>query len=219
MRTYKDWVRKAQSKDAAERNDAFDHLVRDFEGMVYSVAFSRLSDSQLAEDAAQEAFLTAYKRITQLNDVGAFPAWLKRIALTHTDRLMRRQGAPIESVDQQDHLASTAPTPEAQWEAKESRQRVRIAVGALPEAAREVTRDFYLRGESQREISERLNIPLATVKKRLQYAREQLRSMFSGFSETFDRSIYGEPQPPKQLQPVYIRQRRRIPPPQTPPPK
>ena len=210
MSSYKHWVRRAQTGDDEARNDAFDHLVRDFEGMVYSVAYSRLSDSQLAEDAAQEAFLTAYKRIAQLKDVSAFPAWLKRIALTHTDRLMRRQGPPAESVEQQDHLASTEPTPEAQLETSESRQRVRLAVAALPETARDVTRDYYLHGESQREISERLDIPLATVKKRLQYAREHLRQMFSGFSETLDRTIYGDPQPPKQLQPVYIH-RRHIP--------
>ena len=209
MSTYKDWVRRAQTGDDAARNDAFDHLVRDFEGMVYSVAYSRLSDSQLAEDAAQEAFLTAYKRIAQLNDVSAFPAWLKRIALTHTDRLMRRQDPPTESVDQQDRLASTDPTPEARLEAMELRQRVRLAVAALPETARDVTRDYYLRGESQREISERLNIPLATVKKRLQYAREQLRNLLNGFSETLDRTIYGEPQRPKQFQPVYIHRRNR----------
>ena len=184
--------------------------------MVYGVAYSRLSDAQLAEDAAQEAFLTAYQRIAQLNDVSAFPAWLKRIALSHSDRLMRRQGPPTESVDQQDRLASSSPTPEAELEASELRQRVRVAVAALPETARDVTRDYYLRGESQREISERLDIPLATVKKRLQYAREHLRNLLTGFSETFDRTIYGHPQPPKQLQPVYIR--RLKPPPQTPPP-
>ena len=218
MSTYKDWVRLAQSSDISERDDAFEHLVRDFNGMVYAVAYSRLSDTQLAEDAAQEAFLTAYQRIAQLNDAGAFPGWLKRIAQTHSDRLLRRQGPPSEAVDQQEHLVSSAPTPEAQLEALESRQRVRLAVAALPETARDVTRDYYLHGESQREIAERMNIPLATVKKRLQYAREQLRKMFSGFSETFDRTMYGEPQPPKQLQPVYVR-RRHGPPPQTPPPK
>ena len=93
MSTYEDWVRRAQTGDSAARDDAFEHLVRDFEGLVYSVAYNRLSDSQLAEDAAQEAFLTAYKRIAQLNDVSAFPAWLKRIAQTQTDRIMRRHGS------------------------------------------------------------------------------------------------------------------------------
>ncbi len=214
MSGYIDWVRRAQSGDRAERNDAFDHLVRDFEGMVYGVAYRRLSDSQLAEDAAQEAFLTAYKRIAQLKDVSAFPGWLKRIVLTHSDRLMRRQGAENELVDEQELLAATEPTPEAQLETNELRQRVRLAVDALPESARDVTRDYYLRGESQREISERLDIPLATVKKRLQYARQHLRGFLAGFSDKLDRTIYGEPQPPKQLQPVYIN-RRRIPPPRT----
>ena len=128
MRTHvyiQDWVRQAQSKDAAERNDAFDHLVRDFEGMVYSVAYSRFSDSQLAEDAAQEAFLTAYKRIAQLNDVGAFPAWLKRIALTHTDRLMRRQGPPTEIGRSAGSSRFNGADAGSAIEAMESRQRVR----------------------------------------------------------------------------------------------
>jgi RNA polymerase sigma-70 factor (ECF subfamily) len=214
MSSYEDWVRQAQIGDSAARDDAFEHLVRDFEGLVYCVAYNRLSDSQLAEDAAQEAFLIAYKRITQLNDVSAFPAWLKRIAQTQSDRIMRRHGPPIATVDEQDDLASSEPTPESQLEEKESRQRVRLAVAALPDAAREVTRDYYLRGETQREISERLNIPVATVKKRLQYARQQLRSLLAGFSDTIDRTIYGDPQPAKQLQPVYIyrRDRRKIPP-------
>jgi len=44
--------------------------------MVNSVADSRLSDLQLAEDAAPEAFLRAYKRIARLSDVSAFPTWL-----------------------------------------------------------------------------------------------------------------------------------------------
>ena len=210
MSGYSDWVRRAQTGDRAERNDAFDHLVRDFEGMVYAIAYRRLSDSQLAEDAAQEAFLTAYQRITQLKEVSAFPAWLKRIALTQSDRLRRRQQPATELLDEQDQLAAPEPTPEAQLETSELRLRVRLAVDALPESARDVTRDYYLRGASQREISERLNIPLATVKKRLQYARQHLRGLLAGFSDTIDRTICGDPPPPKQLQPVYIR--RRIPP-------
>ena len=176
--------------------------------MVYSLAYSRLSDAQLAEDAAQEAFLTAYERIAQLNDASAFPAWLKRIVLTQTDRLLRRQGPSVTSIDRQENLPSGEPSPEAQLEAKEQRQRVRAAVAALPITARDITHDYYLRGDSQREIAERLNIPLATVKKRLQYARAQLRNLLSGFSDTLDRTIYGEPPPSREFQPVYIDRRR-----------
>ena len=209
MTNYTDWVERAQSNVTAERNDAFDHLVRDFQGMVYSIAFNRLSDRQLAEDAAQEAFLTAYKRIAQLQDVGAFPGWLKRIALTKADRILRHQAPLGQSLDDSDDLPSTEPTPEVYLEASELRGRVRLAIAALPDGERDVTRDYYLRGETQREISERMNIPLATVKKRLQYAREHLRGLLTGFNETLDRAMYGEPVPSKQLQPVYISRRGR----------
>ena len=214
LKSYIAWVLQAQSGDRDERNDAFDHLVRDFQGMVYGIAYSRLSDRQLAEDAAQEAFLTAYKSIMQLKDVSAFPAWLKRIALSKTDRVLRRQGAPLDSLDEREHLASTEASPEAQMEEAELRQRLRLAVAALPADERDLTQEYYLLGETQREISERRNIPLATVKKRLQYAREHLRGLIIGFNESFDRAIYQEPQ--QEFQPAYISRRR--PPPQTPPP-
>ena len=209
LKTYRDWVLQAQAGDQPTRNDAFDHLVRDFQGMVYSVAYSRLSDRQLAEDAAQEAFLTAYERIAQLKDVSAFPAWLKRIALSKAARATQ-DGDKLESLAGREHLAAAEGTPETQIEAAELRQRVRLAVAALPEAQRVLTQEYYLLGDTQREISERRDIPLATVKKRLQYAREQLRGLILGFNEHFDRAMAQEPQ--REFQPVYISRRRGYPP-------
>ncbi len=214
MTDYRDWVARAKYGDKAERDDAFDHLARDFQGMVYSLAYGRLSDAQLAEDVAQEALLAAYKQINQLQDVAAFPAWLRRIVLTQTDRVQRRKRAASESSELSQELACSDPSPEAQLEANELRENVRAAVEALPETERAVTRDFYFAGETQREISERLNIPLATVKKRLQYARQHLRGLISGFNETLDRAISGDStagEKYQQYQPayVYIRQRRR----------
>ncbi len=206
MPDYTEWVAQAQSADAGARNAAFDRLARDFRGMVYSVAYSRLSDPQLAEDASQEAFLAAYLRVAQLKDLAAFPAWLRRIAQTQSERQRRGQNPAAETADLGEELPSPAPSPETQLELKELRQRVRQAVAALPDRERAVTKDYYLRGESQREISERLNIPLATVKKRLQYARRHLRGLISGFNESFDGALTLEPR--RQYQPVYIRRRR-----------
>ncbi len=206
LKTYRDWVVQAQTGDLPARNEAFDHLARDFQGMVYGIAYSRLSDRQLAEDAAQESFITAYKRIAQLKDVSAFPVWLKRIALTMTERASQRRGVGLESLDERDDLASREATPEAQLEAAELRQRLRLAVAALPESQRGVTREYFLLGETQREISERRDIPLATVKKRLQYAREQLRGLILGFNESFDLAMLHEPQ--REYQPVVISRRR-----------
>lgn len=211
MTDYREWVLQAKCGDKAERDDAFDHLARDFQGMVYSLAYGRISDAQLAEDVAQESLLTAYKQINQLQDVAAFPLWLRRIAMTQTDRMLRRRRVAIEAMELSQETACGEPSPEAQLEASELRERLRSAVAALPKIERDVTRDYYFEGETQREISERLNIPLATVKKRLQYARQHLRGLISGFNETLDRAISGDSTPKDQYQPayVYISPRRR----------
>ncbi|MEO8394128.1 MAG: sigma-70 family RNA polymerase sigma factor, partial [Chloroflexota bacterium] len=55
------------------------------------------------------------------------------------------------------------------------KEQVNRAVRALPDHEREVTELFYITGYSQQEIAEQLALPLTTVKKRLQYAREHLR--------------------------------------------
>lgn len=209
MATYIELVKLAQSNELTEKNNAFNQLMYDFQGMAFNVAYGQLSDAQLAEDVTQEAFLTAYKRIHQLRDVTAFPSWLKRIVMTQADRINRRNHPVIEPIETQYDLASSHPSPEAMMEETELRDRVQIAIDALPEKERDVTRDYYLKGESQREISEKLNIPLATVKKRLQYAREHLRGLISGVNETIDRAIYGNPEPQQKYQPVYIYIRNR----------
>jgi RNA polymerase sigma-70 factor, ECF subfamily len=211
MSTYTDLVRLAQSDNTTEKNNAFNQLMQDFQRMAFGIAYSKLSDQQLAEDVTQEAFLTAYKRIHQLKDSTAFPSWLKRIVMTHADRINRRQQPVIEPIETQHELVSSHLSPEAMLEETELRDRVQIAISALPEKERDVTRDYYIKGESQREISEKLDIPLATVKKRLQYAREHLRGMIIGFNETIDRAIYGNPEPQKKFQPVYIYTRNRRP--------
>ena len=203
MSRYADWVRQAQAGDLGDKNQAFELLVRDYRGMVYGIAYQRVSDAQLAEDVAQEAMMTAYSRIAQLKDAAAFPAWLRRIALTKADRINR--APPHDSLDERE-LIDSAPGPEARLEAQEVKARVRQAVDALPDTQRAVTRDFYFEGQSQREISERLGVPLATVKKRLQYARAHLRGLLAGINEGFDRAFASEP---PEYQPVYVYRRRR----------
>lgn len=209
MTTYMELVRLVQSDNIEDKNPAFNELMQDFQGMAYAVAYGKLGDQQLAEDVTQESFLIAYKRISQLRDVTAFPSWLKRIVMTQADRINRKTQPVIEPIETQYNLASSSPSPEDLLEETELRDRVQIAISALPEKERDVTRDYYIKGESQREISERLNIPLATVKKRLQYAREHLRGLITGFNETIDRAIYGNPEPQQQYQPVYVYSRKR----------
>ncbi len=59
----------------------FGSLVARYQEAVYAVVWSMIRDSASTEDIAQEAFITACTRLSELRDPGAFPAWLRRIAV------------------------------------------------------------------------------------------------------------------------------------------
>src|SRR5579872_1407159 len=60
----------------AEKHRAFGEIVRRFQDLAFGCAYAILGDFQLAEDAAQEAFLTAWRNLDQLRKAEAFPGWL-----------------------------------------------------------------------------------------------------------------------------------------------
>ena len=208
MEDYGRLVKQAQSGTAQEQHEAFDELVRRFRAMAHSRAYAILEDAQLAEDATQEAFIAAYLRIDQLRDPQAFPGWLSRIVLTQCDRITRGVRPTIQALDDDFELATESPSPEATVEAWEIEARVHSAIASLPEHERTVTQGFYLRGESQQELADQLQIPVATVKKRLQYARQHLRGLIGDLNAALDQAfadMWTTPKPQRQPIPIYNR--------------
>jgi len=174
MTGYDQLVRKTQEAvEGQAREEAFGELIAQFQSVAHGWAYSVLGDAHLAQDVVQESFLTAYQKIDQLRDPAAFPAWLKRIVLTYCNRLRRRKSPYLMPLEDEDAPAQADPAASA--EDRDMKEQVNRAVRALPDHEREVTELFYITGYSQQEIAERLAVPLTTVKKRLQYAREHLR--------------------------------------------
>jgi RNA polymerase sigma factor (sigma-70 family) len=205
-------IHEAQTGNAAQRRAAFDALLPRYQRMAFQVAYAVLGDVHLAEDAVQEAFITAYLRIGQLREAEAFATWLKRIVLTQADRQIRGKRPRLEDLEARFDLPAEKPSPEAILEENEIQSRLQYAIDSLPEQEREVTEGFYLQGESQKELAERLELPLTTVKKRLQYAREHLRLMIGDLNAVVDEAIahiFQTNQPKPQRQPVYIYSRRK----------
>src|SRR5215467_3480291 len=83
----------------AEKHRAFGEIVRRFQDLAFGCAYAILGDFQLAEDAAQEAFLTAWRNLDQLRKPEAFPGWFKRIVLTQCNRLTRGKRLDTVSLD------------------------------------------------------------------------------------------------------------------------
>jgi RNA polymerase sigma factor (sigma-70 family) len=159
----------------AEKNLAFGEIVQRYQDLAFACAYAVLGDFHLAQDAAQEAFITAWRNLDQLRKPEAFPGWLKRIVLTQCNRLTRGKRVQTVGLDGVAELPTGGAGPEALYEHKEQRLAVWRAIRELPEHERMVTTLFYINDYSQNEIAAFLEIPLTTIKKRLFCARRKLR--------------------------------------------
>lgn len=164
-------INRARSGDL----EAFGELVRRFQDMAYGCAYAVLGDFHLAEDAAQEAFLEAYRGLSSLSQPKAFPGWLRRIVLRRCNRLTRRKSLSTAPIEAAEKVASGAPDPAIVAERADMKDKVIAAIKALPENERMVTTLFYINGYSQNDIARFLEVPVTTVKNRLHASRKRLK--------------------------------------------
>lgn len=190
------------------RQEAFAKLVSEFYETAFGWAYSRLKDADVAQDAVQEAFVVAYQQLHQLKEPQAFAGWFKQIVLSQVYRLLRDTRPLAQAVDLNRELVALEPGPVALLENVELKERVMTAVQALPEKEQVVTQMFYLNGYSQKEIARLLELPLTTVKKRLQYARRNLRGILVSMMDAF----VPEPEPTPAPVPIPVRSRPVYPP-------
>lgn len=159
--------------------EAFGELVRRYQRLTVSIAYRMSGDASLAEDAAQDAFLRAWRQLSrfQYRGRGSFRAWLCRIVTNiTTDRLRRTR--PAMSLESLSLPGDTGP--DETYLRNEEARMVREAVLRLPEASRAALILREYEGLSYRQIAEALDIPIGTVMSRLNYARRKLREELGG---------------------------------------
>lgn len=167
----------------AQRGDrrAFGELVRRHRKGVINVIYRMCGETNLAEDAAQEAFISAWQHLPSYRPRSPFRNWVYRIATNAALDALRRERETVD-VDTLS-LATADRGPEARLEGKERGERVRRAVLELPPASRAVLILREYEGLSYREIADTLNIPIGTVMSRLNYARNRLRESLAPYLE------------------------------------
>ena len=158
---------------------AFGLLIEKYKDAVYGAILSRIKNFADADDIAQETFLKAYRSLRQLKNPSKFGNWLYSIALnTCTDwmrKLKERPISPLESNHEDSGLIDPSQSPERDYEEEQIRAFVLNAISSLSDVNREAITLYYINGYSQDDISEFLDVPLGTVKRRLHDAREQLK--------------------------------------------
>jgi RNA polymerase sigma-70 factor (ECF subfamily) len=176
---------------------AFDEIVALHQNRVYNLCYWQLSDPDEAADAAQETFIRAWRAIERFRGDSAFSTWLHRIALNVTHDAARRRGrAPLPfstalpDDDSEDAPAADPPDPTfgpAQIAAQhERRLAVRRALATLPEHHRTVLVLFDIEGYSYEEAAALLELPMGTLKSRLNRARIALREQLEECRELFE---------------------------------
>jgi len=173
-------VARARSGDP----EAFAKLVRRFQQMAHAYAYAILGDFDLAQDAAQEAFMQVHLKLGTLRNTEAFPGWFRRIVLGQCDRLLRSRRHPTVPLAVAAAVPGGEPGPREAAERREMEEGVMQAVRSLPEGQREATTLFYIDGYSQDEIADFLEVPVTTVKKRLYDSRRKLKERMMHMVET-----------------------------------
>jgi RNA polymerase sigma factor (sigma-70 family) len=156
---------------------ALGELYDRFGRVAYGLALRILRDPALAQDAVQDAMLSAWRTAASFDPRrGKASTWLMtlvhRRAVDVVRREDRRRAQPIENAP----IASGDATDETA-ELREQRRAVQAALAQLPPEQREALELAYYGGLSQSELAERLGVPLGTVKSRMFSALSKLREL------------------------------------------
>jgi RNA polymerase sigma-70 factor, ECF subfamily len=165
-------VLRCQARDEA----AFEEIVARYTPRLRYYLRKMLGGVQAAEDALQEVWLDAFRCLTRLNDPGAFPAWIYRVARDRAFRELRRRRPylPLEEFDIIDEAES------ANDFSPEDAARIHNALDALMPEHREVLVLRFIESMTYEQIAEVVGCQLGTVRSRLHYAKRALRCHIEG---------------------------------------
>lgn len=169
---------------AAKRDETadFNLLYRAYADRILRTVHRITRNHEDAEDAVQEAFLSAFRHIQTFEHRSAFFTWLMRIGINSALMLVRKKRNSHEVTHARDsesespwELADSAPDPEQQYAEQERLKLLHVAVARLRPSIRRAFEIHTLQGRSVEEIASEMGISVCAAKARLFHARAALR--------------------------------------------
>ena len=162
---------RAKNGDSA----AFATLIRQHQGMVFSLALQVLRSRPAAEDLAQEVFLELYRHLARIESAAHASSWLRRVTSHRCiDEIRRRRHRPELTVETMPDRG-LAPVPREFF----LEDRLQALVATLPPRARMVVVLRFQEELEPLEIAETLSMPVNTVKSHLRRSLNLLRARLS----------------------------------------
>jgi RNA polymerase sigma-70 factor (ECF subfamily) len=174
---------------------AFNRLVLEYQSLVYNTAYRVMGEPDAAEDATQEAFISAFQAIKRFRG-GSFKSWLLRIVTNacydELRRRKRRPSSPLEDLepllgddeaDSYGSLATQQENPETAAERVELADAIQDCLNRLPDEFRLVAVLADIQGYEYKQVAEIIGSPLGTVKSRLARARGRLQECLQRYRE------------------------------------
>ncbi|GAJ98895.1 LOW QUALITY PROTEIN: RNA polymerase sigma factor SigW [Geomicrobium sp. JCM 19055] len=179
-----DWLNQCIREVKAGETEAFAQIVDAYKDKVYQVAYRMVGNAQEAQDVSQEAFIRAYTNIERYDVNRKFSTWLFRIATNLSiDRLRKKK--PDFSLDAEvngaeglmvtPNLLQQMALPDEQVVTLEWQASIQNEIDTLPPKYRAAIILKYMEDLSLQEMSEILDLPVATVKTHVHRGREALR--------------------------------------------
>ncbi len=179
--------------------DSFNTLILHYQDSVFNTALRILGDEDQAQDATQEAFISAFQSIKSFRG-GSFKAWLMRTVTNACyDELRRQKRRPTtpleletndgEEINSPKWLEDKNMTPAQKAEADELEHAIQHCLDDLPNEFRTVVVLADIQGMDYSEVATSVRVPLGTIKSRLARARLRLRECLRSFEELLPTSF------------------------------
>jgi RNA polymerase sigma-70 factor (ECF subfamily) len=179
--------------------DSFNRLVIAYQDLVYNQAYRMIGEEESADDATQNAFISAYNHLSSFRG-GSFKAWLLRIVTNACyDELRRRKRRPTiplepvddagEEVESPSWMVDPTDRPEEQVQRLELQNAIQHCLDRLPDDFRSAVVMVDVQGLDYSEAAESIGTPIGTIKSRLARARLRLRDCLNGFAELLPAGV------------------------------
>ncbi|NQZ56934.1 MAG: sigma-70 family RNA polymerase sigma factor [Lentisphaeraceae bacterium] len=165
-------------------NKAAEVVYQQYADFISNSVMRIVKDSEEARDVTQKTFIIAFQKLPSLQELQAFPAWLKRIGVNQALASLRHKKVKPTSAfaeDELDGLRCSKSQPLQELKQKEIEQHIKSCINELPREFQEVFVMAVFEKISYQEIADLQNISLSLVKLRVHRSRLLLRDKLNKY--------------------------------------